>query len=121
MVFDYSRRNVITFGSDTILAKHRHENTSLPYSLHHAHGDASLPWLRQAARDTKQVFLRTSCAKELVIANQPEGFEYLLQALDERPSFKPEAMQFIRDRFPDLRSASEDTVLAFLRRKAGAQ
>ena len=29
------------------------ENSSLPYSLYRAYGDASLPWLRQAARDTK--------------------------------------------------------------------
>lgn len=91
------------------------ENSSLPYSLHRAYGDASLPWLRQAARETKQIFVRTSCAKELILADQPEGFEYLLQAIDERPSFKPEAMQFIRDRFPDLRGVPEGTVLAFLK------
>jgi hypothetical protein len=45
---------------------------------------------------------------ELVIADQTEGFEYLLQAMDEMPSFKSEALQFIRDRFPDLRNAPGD-------------
>ena len=65
--------------------------------------------------------MRTSCAKELVLADQPEGFEYLLQAMNEMPSFKTEAVQFMRDRFPDLRSAPEDIVLAFLKGKAGAK
>jgi hypothetical protein len=97
------------------------QNSSLPYSLHRAYGDSSLPWLKQAARDTRQIFVRTSCAKELVLANQPDGFEYLLQAINEMPSFKAEAVQFMRDRFPDLRSAPEDDVLAFLKSKTGAQ
>lgn len=94
------------------------ENSSLAYSLHHAYGDASLPWLRQAAHDTKQIFVRTSCAKELVLANQPDGFEYLLQSMNEMPSFKAEAVQFMRDRFPDLRNAPEDAVLVFLKSRA---
>jgi transposase len=34
-----------------------------------------LPWLRQAARDTKQIFVRTSCAKELILANQTIGID----------------------------------------------
>jgi hypothetical protein len=55
------------------------------------------------------------------MANQPEGFQYLLQAMNERPSFKIEAVQFIRDRFPDLGSVPEDRVLAFVKSKAGAQ
>jgi hypothetical protein len=96
-------------------------NSSLPYSLYHAYGDAALPWLKQAARDTKQIFVRTACARELVIANQAEGFQYLLQAMDERPSVKPEVVQFIRDRFLDLRSAPEDRVLTFIKSKAGVQ
>jgi hypothetical protein len=77
-----------------------------------------LPWLRQAARDTKQIFVRTSCAEELVLANQPDGFEYLLQSMNEMPSFKAEAVQFMRDRFSDLRNAPEDAVLVFLKSKA---
>jgi hypothetical protein len=97
------------------------KRSSLAYSLHRAYGAASLPWLRQAARDTRQIFVRTSCAKELILANQADGFAYLLQAVNEMPSFKTEAVQFLRDRFPDLRSAPEDAVLAFLKSNAGAQ
>lgn len=101
--------------------RYGNKNASLAYSLHRAYGDASLLWLKRAARDTKQIWVRTSCAKELVLADQAEGFEYLLQAMDEMPTFKSEAMQFIRDRFPDLRGASEGIVLAFLKVKARAQ
>ncbi len=97
------------------------ENAAIPYSLHRAWGDAALPWLKQAARDSKQVFVRTSSAKELVLANQPEGFADLLQEIDERPPVKAEALQFLRDRFPGLRHASEEDVLAFLKSRAGTQ
>jgi len=100
---------------------HGYQNSSLPYSLHRAYGDASLPWLRQAAQDAEQLFVRTSSAKELILANQLDGFQYLLRAIHEMPSFKAEAVQFMRDRFPDLRSAPEDAVLDFLKSRAGAQ
>lgn len=98
-----------------------YRNSSLAYSLHRAYGEASLPWLKQAARDTRQIGVRSACAEELIIADQPEGFEYLLRAMDDTPSIKPEAVQFIRDRFPDLRDAPEGIVVAFLRAKAQAQ
>jgi hypothetical protein len=94
-------------------------DSSLAYSLHRAYGEASLPFLKQAARDTTQFGVRLSCAKELIIAGQIEGFQYLLLAMDEIPSFKAEALQFVRDRFAELRGQNEDALLAFLKAKAG--
>ncbi len=93
-------------------------DTSLAYSLHRAWGNAALPLLKQAARDTTQAGVRISCAKELILADEPAGFQYLLQAMGERPSFKQEGLQFVRDRFPDLRGQDEDGVLAFMKSKA---
>jgi hypothetical protein len=93
-------------------------DVSLPYSLHHAYGDAALPWLKKAARETNQPVLRQACARELVIAGEPEGFYYLLQAMDEMPSFGREAVQFVRDRFPELRDANEGKVLDFVKTRA---
>jgi hypothetical protein len=95
-------------------------NVSLPYALHHAYGDAALPWLRKAARETNQPALRRACARELVIAGEPDGFQYLLQAIDEVPSFRSEAVQFVRDRFPEIRDADQGKVLDFLRLHATA-
>jgi hypothetical protein len=94
--------------------------SSLPYSLHRAYGEASLPLLKQAARDTTQVGVRVACAEELIIAGQTEGFQYLLQAMNARPSGKANTLQFIRDRFPELRGQNEDALLAFLKTKAAA-
>ncbi len=91
---------------------------SSAYSIHRAYGEAALPYLDRAARDGKQFFVRTACAKELALANRPEGFRYLMQALDERPSFQAEVAQFMRDRFPELRGASSEAALALLRSKA---
>jgi hypothetical protein len=93
-------------------------DVSLAYGLHHAYGDAALPWLKKAARETNQAALREACARELVIAGQAEGFQYLLQAMGETASFKREAVQFVRDRFPVLRDADEGKVLDFVREHA---
>jgi hypothetical protein len=93
-------------------------DVSLPYSLHQAYGDAALPWLKKAARETNQPVLRQACATELVIAGEPEGFYYLLQAMDEMPSFRREAVQFLRDRFAELRDANEGKVLDFVKTRA---
>ncbi len=41
--------------------------------------------------------------------------------MDEMLSFKPEALQFIKDRFPNLRSVSQDAVLDFVKTKARSQ
>jgi hypothetical protein len=95
--------------------------SSLPYSLHHAYGDAALPWLDRAARDTKQIGVRIACARELALANRVEGFRYLLRAMTEMPSAKQEVVQFMRDSFAGLRDAPEDAVMAFLKSRAGAQ
>jgi hypothetical protein len=93
-------------------------DVSLAYGLHHAYGNAALPWLKKAARETTQPALREACARELVIAGEPEGFQYLLQAMEEMPSFRTEAVQFVRDRFPALRDADEGKVLDFVRQRA---
>jgi hypothetical protein len=95
-------------------------DASLPYSLHRVYGDAALPWLKKAARETTQPAVRKECAKELAIASQPAGFHFLLQSMDETPSFRPEVLQFMRDRFPDLRDADDERVLDFVRERAAA-
>ena len=98
-----------------------YRNSSLAYALHRAYGDAALPFLKQAARNTKQIWVRTSCARELALAGEPEGFQNLLRAMDEMPSFKPEALQFARDSFPGLRTQPDDAVMAFLKARAQVQ
>lgn len=37
------------------------------------------------------------------------------------PSFKPEAVRFFRDQFPNYSHAAEDAVLAFIKTKARVQ
>jgi hypothetical protein len=95
-------------------------SVSLPYALRYAYGNAALPWLKKAARETDQPALRLECAKELVIAGEPDGFQYLLQAINEVPSFRSEAVQLVRDRFPELRNADQSKVLDFVSLRATA-
>jgi hypothetical protein len=70
------------------------------------------------ARDTKQKFVRAASAEELILANQPDGFRYLLQAMNEMPSFKTDGVQFMRDHFPDLQKVPEDAVMVSLKSRA---
>jgi hypothetical protein len=98
-----------------------YKNAPLANPLHHAYGEKSLPYLKRIARDTAQIWVRTACARELVFADQPEGFQLLLQAMDEMPSFKPEAMRFFRDQFPNYGHASEDAILTFIKTRARAR
>jgi hypothetical protein len=95
-------------------------SVSLAYALHHAYGDMALPWLRKAARETNQPAVRLACARELLFAGEPDGFQYLLQAMDEVPSFGSEAVQLVRDRFPELRDVDQGKVLDFIRLHATA-
>ncbi len=97
-----------------------YKNFSLPYSLRHGYGDAALPWLIRAGKDTKQIGVRMACARELALANRAEGFQYLLQAVAEVPSMQREVVQFVRDSFAGLQDATEDAVMAFIESKAGA-
>lgn len=59
-----------------------YKNAPIANSLHHTYGENSLPYLKQIAHETTQIWVRTECAKELVSADQPEGFQFLLQAMD---------------------------------------
>ncbi len=54
------------------------------------------------------------------MAGEPDGFQYLWQLMNERPSFRSEAVQIVRDRFPEMRDVDQGKVLDFLRLHATA-
>jgi hypothetical protein len=95
------------------------ELSSLPYSLHKAYGAAALPVLENALKNSGYVWVRTNCARELIGENRPSGFAFVADAIEQNRFYKGEMIQFVRDRFPELRGADETAVLAFLKRRAG--
>ncbi|MCI0388714.1 MAG: hypothetical protein MOB07_08105 [Acidobacteria bacterium] len=93
------------------------ELSSLPYALRNAYGVAALPVLEAALKKSGYVWVRTSCARELIIENRPSGFAFVADAIERNRLYKSEMIEFVRGRFPELRGADDTVVLAFLKRR----
>jgi hypothetical protein len=88
---------------------------SIPYAIHRAYGDAALPALEVAMQKSGYIWVQTGCARELVIEGRKSGFAFIAQAIEQNKFYRREMVQFIQDRFPDLRGADDATVLGFLK------
>lgn len=94
------------------------ELSSMPYQLRNSYGDAALPFLEDALQTSGYVFVRTSCARELVLAGHGSGFAFIIKAIEGNERYRQEMIQFVRDSFPDMRGADEGALLAFLKERA---
>ncbi|MEP7366391.1 MAG: hypothetical protein ABI972_24300 [Acidobacteriota bacterium] len=92
--------------------------SSLPYSLRNNFGPAAIPYLEAALAQSPQTWIRTNCARELIAANRPSGFAFVLDAIEHNRLYKLEMAAFVRERFSELRSADEPALAAFLRERA---
>jgi hypothetical protein len=92
--------------------------SSLPYALRNGYGEASVPYLEAALERSGSASVRTNCARELIVAGKASGFRFVAQAMEEGSAYKGELVQFVRDRFPELRDAPEPAVLEFVKRLA---
>jgi len=89
--------------------------SSLPYAIHRAYGDAALPVLESAIQKSGYVWVQTGCARELVQAGRKSGFAFIALAIEQNKFYRREMVQFVQDRFPELRGADDSKVLAFLK------
>jgi hypothetical protein len=89
--------------------------SSLPYAIHRAYGNAALPVLESAIQKSGYVWVQTNCARELVLAGHKSGFAFIAQAIEQNKFYRREMVQFIQDRFPELRGADDEKILAFLK------
>jgi len=94
------------------------ELASLPYALRNAYGAAALPALENALKKSGYVWVRTNCARELILENRPSGFAFIADAIEQNRFYKREMIEFVRERFRELRGEDETAVLAFLKRRA---
>jgi hypothetical protein len=92
----------------------RMSNPSEPYALHNGYREASLPYLESALKQHPQIFVRAACARELIVAGRPSGFSYVLEAIEQNTGVKGEMVQFLKDRFPELRTADDGAVVRWL-------
>jgi hypothetical protein len=97
-----------------------YEFSSLPSSLHHAFGDAAIPYLDNMLERSEFTRVRTNCARELVLANRPEGFAFVADAIANNRPYRQEMIQFVRDQFPELRQAADPAILKFVQSRAAA-
>jgi hypothetical protein len=93
------------------------EVANLPYALRNSYGEAALPYLEIALKNSHYVWVRTNCARELILAGRHSGFAFVADAITSNRPYKPEMLQFVRDQFPDLRTADEAAVLTFLSKR----
>jgi hypothetical protein len=79
---------------------------------------AALPVLERALENSGYVWVRTGCARELILKNRPSGFAFVVDAIEQDRRYKREMIEFVRGRFPELRGADDTAVLAFLKQRA---
>jgi hypothetical protein len=89
--------------------------SSLPYAIYRAYGDAALPVLESAIQKSGYIWIQTNCARELVQAGRRSGFAFIALAIEQNKFYRREMVQFVQDRFPELRGADDGKVLAFLK------
>ena len=94
------------------------ELASIPYAIRNAYGDAAIPFLEAGLKGSQYDRVRANCARELIILGRPSGFAFVADAIQGNRPYKPEIVQFVRDRFPELKSADEGSVLAFIKPRA---
>jgi len=102
----------------TLESGSRYEFASVPYALHRAYGEAAIPYLKMLLERSELAAVRADCARELVLAKQPEGFAFVAGAIANGTPYRREMIQFIRDQFPALRSADDSAVLQFVQARA---
>ncbi len=90
----------------------------LPYALHNAYGDAAIPYLDRMLQQSEFTWVRANSARELIVAGRPEGFAFVADAIANDRSYRGELIQFVRDRFPELRQAGDPAILKFVQTRA---
>jgi hypothetical protein len=94
---------------------------SLPYALRSSYGDVALPYIEEMLQRSPFVFVRTASARELVNAGRPSGFAFIVDAIEQNRTYRGEMIQFLRDRFPELRQADDAAALRLAQSKANTK
>lgn len=94
---------------------------SLPYALRYSYGEVALPYIEEMLQRSPFVFVRTASARELVNAGRPSGFAFIVDAIQQNRAYRGEMIQFLRDRFPEIRQGDDAAALHLAQSKANAQ
>lgn len=94
---------------------------SLPYALRNSYGDAALLYIEEMLQRSPFVFVRTASARELVYSGRPSGFAFIVDAIEQNRAYRGEMVQFLRERFPEIRQGDDAAALRLAQSKANAK
>jgi hypothetical protein len=97
------------------------ELSSIPYALHRAYGDAAVPYLENMLARSEYGRVRTESAQELMMVGRHSGFAFAVEAIGNGQPYSREMMNFVRERFPEMKSGDDTAVLNFVKARAAAK
>ena len=93
---------------------------AIPNVLRSQFGPASSLYLQSVMERAPSQPLRIACAKELMLANDPAGFAFALDALERNRPWKAQIVSWVNGQFPESRNKPDAQVATFLRERSGA-
>ena len=97
----------------------RNSLAALPGILYRQFGDAAVPYLERALSTGSGDLTARNVALQLMIANDPVGFQYAARVAAQKSDVGIDMIQLLRQQFPELKNADSNTVAAFVERRAG--
>lgn len=91
----------------------------LPELLYQTFGNAAVPYLESALRGSPGRFTLRNIASQLMAAGDPAGFQYALSVMDQKGALRTDIVEAMKNRFPELKDANDDTIRSFLKARAG--
>jgi hypothetical protein len=83
-----------------------------------SYGQIALPYLHRLLQNSRQTWVRTSTAKALASMNDPDGFQFFIAMLKDKPFYTNELIGWLKDTFPTLKTADASRTMAFLKIKS---
>jgi hypothetical protein len=68
-------------------------------------------------QNSRQTWVLTSTAKELVSMDDPAGFKFFIAMLKDKPFYTKELSGWLKEMFPVLNTADDSRMIAFLEEK----
>ncbi len=96
------------------------KDNSVPYYIHTNFGDSAVPYLEAALTNSADTLVRIHCAEELITARRPSGFAFFAEALGQNRTYNQQLVQFLKDRFPELKNADYARLQAFVIEKSAS-
>jgi hypothetical protein len=82
-----------------------------------SYGREAIPHLHRLLQNSRQTWVLTSTAKELVSMNDPGGFRFFIAMLKDKPFYTNELSGWLKQTFPVLKAADDSRMIAFLEEK----